>query len=73
MTYAQKSALKWLSDNGGDGSCQRGGVVLAHGEYGPHTAATWKRLADAGHVEFYRNGPYKRIRLTDLGQREAAQ
>lgn len=53
MTAAQKEALKWLTDRGGDAAFDRNGVALAQGETAPVTRMTWNALAKAGQVEFY--------------------
>ncbi len=63
MTQAQKDALKWLSDHGGDGVFTYGGRLLAQGEIAPHTSRTWKALVDAGKCEQYRAGRARRIRV----------
>lgn len=65
MTAAQQEALKWLAERGGDGVFLRGNIVLCAGETAPHTAGTWKRLAEAGKVERYSFGKSRRIRIVE--------
>jgi len=69
MTKAQQSALKWLTDRGGDAVFDKFGVALAQGESAPVERKTWNALRDLGKVEFYggrRDGGsgYGRLRLT---------
>jgi hypothetical protein len=67
MTSAQREALKWLRERGGDGAFDSYGVVLAQGETAPVMRSTWNKLAAAGHVQFYNpSGKGRgRIRLTE--------
>ena len=53
MTDAQKAALKWLREHGGDAAFDKHGVALAMGESAPHTRTTWNALNALGHIEFY--------------------
>lgn len=53
MTDAQRDALKWLGEHGGDGMFDRNGVLLAAGQSAPVMRSTWNKLAEAGAVEFY--------------------
>lgn len=57
MTAAQKDALKWLHEHGGDGCFDANGVALAGGETAPVTRSTWNALRDLGLVEFYNPRP----------------
>ena len=73
MTDAQKSALKWLREHGGDGCFDKHGVAFAQGETAPVTRSTWNALEKLGLIEFYggrRDGGrgYGRLRLTPKGQ-----
>jgi hypothetical protein len=63
MTKSQKDALEWLAKRGGDGCFDLNGVVLAAGEYAPHTRSTWNALRDLGLVEFYNPAGKGRGRL----------
>lgn len=54
LTHAQREALKWLGDRGGDGIFDNNGVLLARGETAPFTRGTWNTLAESGRVEFYK-------------------
>ena len=54
MTKAQKAALAWLHERGGDGIFDQHGVLLASGESAPVTRMTWNALRDLGLVEFYK-------------------
>lgn len=53
MTDAQKKALKWLTERGGDGVFDMNGVLIAEGEAAPFMRSTWNRLRDLGLIEFY--------------------
>ena len=53
MTSAQKVALKWLKDRGGDGCFDRNGIAFAMGETAPVQRSTWNALAEQGDIEFY--------------------
>lgn len=64
MTEAQKEALKWLNDHGGDGVFIRYGRVLAMGDIAPHKAATWNALIRQGVCREYRQGMGRRISVT---------
>jgi hypothetical protein len=45
MTEAQRAALKWLREHGGNGIFgTRGGVLLAGGEWAPFMRSTWNAL-----------------------------
>jgi hypothetical protein len=63
VTSAQKDALEWLRKRGGDGSRQRGNVLLAAGEIAPVMWSTWKKLAELGKVEIYGAGKFTRVRV----------
>lgn len=62
MTAAQKKALKWLAERGGDGIFDKHGVLLAAGESAPFRRVTWNALRDLGKVKFY-GGKSGRARL----------
>ncbi|NOD65763.1 hypothetical protein [Ruegeria sp. HKCCD6109] len=63
MTDAQKQALKWLNDHGGDACFDKNGIALAMGETAPHVRSTWNTLRDQGHVEFYSSSGKGRGRM----------
>lgn len=60
LTKAEASALKWLSEHGGDGLFGKDGVFVAAGERAPFMRMTWMRLHHMGFVEIYMK---KRMRL----------
>ena len=67
MTEAERDAVKWLDDRGGDAVFDKHGVALAAGETAPVRRSTWNKLRDRGLIEFYGGGPGKgrgRLRLT---------
>lgn len=74
LTDAQRRALAWLCDRGGDGVWCRGGqVLLCSGEYAPFERKTWARLEEAGLIETYgakRQGGHGwgRLRTTEKGE-----
>jgi hypothetical protein len=61
LTEAQRAALRWLKEHNGDGVFDVNRVLLAAGESAPVMFTTWKRLSEAGFVEFYQDR--KRLRL----------
>lgn len=52
MTPAQKSALKWLEDHGGDACFDKHGVAFAQGETAPVSRSTWNALEKLGLIQF---------------------
>mgnify|MGYP007071568846 CR=1 FL=1 len=64
MTKAERAALKWLNEHGGDAVQQKRGV-LAEGEFAPFNPSTWAALAKLGKVEFYTPPPYRRLRIVN--------
>lgn len=71
LTKAQREALDWLRERGGDGMFNIHGVLLAAGELAPHVRSTWNALEASGLVEHYRPNGAKgrgRLRLTALGR-----
>lgn len=66
LTDAQKAALKWLKNRGGDGVFDKTQCLLACGERAGVRRATWSRLARAGMVRCYgeRN---RRLTVTEAG------
>ena len=69
MTEAQREAIKWLTDRGGDGVFDKNGILLAAGETAPHTRSTWNQLEKMGLVEIYKpkargRGRCRIVRLT---------
>jgi hypothetical protein len=71
LTVAQKAALKWFREHGGDGTFDRNGVLLSAGESGPHMRSTWNALARHGYTEFYggKNGR-SRMRLAAIDHKK---
>jgi hypothetical protein len=62
---AQRRALQWLEEHGGDGVWVYNGLlIMAQGEYAPARRVTWEALELNGKVESYEAGGGKRIRLT---------
>lgn len=70
MTKAQREALKWLKDHGGDAVFDKYGVAFAMGETAPHERRTWNALAKTGLVEFHNpSGKGRgRVRITGGGE-----
>ena len=75
LTQAERDAINWLWRRGGDGVVQRvksedseaGGMwtaVLAAGEFAPFQWRTWYALIQSGHLEEYRKGGGRRVRLS---------
>lgn len=62
LTDSQHKAIRWLYNAGGDGSIQKGGVVLCGGQRGRFLPETWLRLVTLQMIESH--APY-RLRLTD--------
>ena len=54
LTQAQRNALKWLREQGGDGIFDKNGILVAAGEPGCFMRSTWNVLAERGLVEFYK-------------------
>ena len=69
LTEAERAALKWLRDHGGDGIFGKKAVVLAGGEWAPFTRSTWNNLRDAELIEYYGppGGGGTRVRVTKFG------
>lgn len=67
-TKAQISALKWLSNRGGDGvfaEKSNHSVLIAQGDRAPITRGTWSKLERLGFVEKYGR---LRLRITTAGR-----
>lgn len=65
ITDAQKAALKWLKNRGGDGLFDKTRCVVARGERAGVMRVSWIRLEQAGLIERYANN--KRVRITRAG------
>ena len=75
LTDAQRVALKWLADRGGDGCFNKYGVALAQGDEAETERKTWNALRDAGLVRFYggkQDGGKGYGRLAIIKQEKAA-
>lgn len=74
ITQAQKDALRWLVERGGDGCFDRNGILLAMGESAPVVRTTWNRLRELALVETYNpnNKGRGRLRVTEAGRSVAA-
>ena len=76
LTQAQKKALKWLQERGGDAAVARttagGRYILAQGDTGPFTVATCRALVSLGLAEYVDVGGRKaaRFRLTEAGAKD---
>lgn len=70
MTKAQKAALKWFHNRGGDGMFNKGQVLLARGELAAVKRATWNALAtvDPPMISYSFGKGYKRVTITDAGR-----
>jgi hypothetical protein len=66
ITDAQKSALKWLKNRGGDGVFDMTRCLIARGERAGVMRSTWSRLEAFGLIERYDK---RRVRITDAGAR----
>ncbi len=66
MTKAQKAALKWLINRGGDGVFDRCQILMAQGELAPVMRSTWNKLEAIGLVKFYASK--RRCAVTDEGR-----
>lgn len=69
LTRAQKAALEWLRERGGDACFDKRGILFTQGQTAPVMRSTWNALAELGLVQFYggaRDGGrgYGRLRLT---------
>ena len=53
LTVAQKAALKWLKEHGGDACFDKHGVAFAMGETAETTRTVWNGLEKAGLIYFY--------------------
>ena len=53
LTKAQREALKWLADRGGDACFDKHGVAFAQGETAETTRMTWNALEKSGLIRFY--------------------
>ena len=62
-TEAQRAALKWLRERGGEGVFGKRGVLLAAGEWAPFMRTTWNGLWDVGFIRIDGN----RVRVTPGG------
>ena len=65
ITDAQKAALKWLKNRGGDGVFDKTRCLIARGERAGVMRVSWARLEQAGLVERYASN--KRMRITRAG------
>lgn len=73
LTTAQKTALKWMREHGGDAAVARvnggGRYILAQGEQAPFLPSTCRALIDRGLAEYVDMNGKKavRFRLTAEG------
>lgn len=69
LTEAQRRALRWLHNRGGEGVFNRHQVLLARGELAAVMRATWNALAAVNPpcVSFSDNKGFKRILITPAG------
>jgi hypothetical protein len=66
VTRAQRRALEWLREHGGDGCFTRHGIALAQGELAPYERITWDHLRNAGLIEYYGGAEgYGRLRIVE--------
>lgn len=70
ITEAQRRALRWLHNRGGEGMFNKQQVLLAQGELAGVMRSTWNALADAKPpcVIYSANKGYKRVALTEAGK-----
>lgn len=69
VTLAQKAALKWLINRGGDGVFDKTNCLVSSGERAGVNRSTWSVLKAEGFVEIYvpAGGCHKRCRVTGDG------
>lgn len=65
ITDAQRAALKWLRNRGGDGVFDRTQCLVARGQRAGVMRSTWSRLEQAGLIERYAEN--RRVRITRSG------
>lgn len=65
LTVAQRSALLWLRNRGGEGVFNNHGVLLAQGELAPVMRSTWNALH--GHKLIKPGRMRRRITVTQAG------
>lgn len=67
LTDADKRALDWMRDHGGDAAVVRvkggGRYILAQGEQGPFLPSTCRKLIDAGLAEYVDMNGKKSVRF----------
>lgn len=70
LTKAQRAALRWFYNRGGDGMFNKGQVMLARGELAAVERKTWNALAKAEPplITYSTGKGYKRATLTDAGK-----
>lgn len=65
ITDAQRAALKWFRNRGGDGVFDRTQCLIARGERAGVNRSTWSALERAGLIERYAEN--RRVRVTRAG------
>lgn len=70
LTKAQRAAVKWFHNRGGDGVFTKGQVLLARGELAAVNRSTWNALANAEPplIQYSTGKGYKRAAITDAGR-----
>ncbi len=70
LTKAQRAAIRWFYNRGGDGMFTKGQVLLARGELAAVTRSTWNALATAEPplITYSQGKGYKRATITDAGK-----
>ena len=70
MTEAQKRALRWLHNRGGEGVFNKNQVLLARGELAAVMRTTWNALAGANppYLTYSAGNGYKRVAITEAGK-----
>lgn len=70
LTTAQRAAIKWFHNRGGEGVFTKGQVLLARGELAAVMRSTWNALEQASPplVTYSAGKGYKRVAITDAGK-----
>lgn len=70
LTKAQRAAVKWFHNRGGDGMFTKGQVLLARGELAGVDRRTWNALASATPplIQYSTGKGFKRVTITEAGK-----
>jgi hypothetical protein len=62
VTPAQREALHWLRNHGGEGAINGFGALVADGQRAPFNQNTWRALRELGWLEMY---AHRRVRIVE--------